>query len=221
MNLPFPGELSDPLNGTLFLSVLAALLYTQMIEREASWRRTAAKALAVGLLAVLAFRAGGPVLLVAALALSALGDALLAQEKDRWFMGGLAAFLLAHVAYIALFLTAPAASFLAEPWRLALLAGLAGFGLFMGRRLMAGVPADMRMPVLAYLVVILGMVAVAIGNQPVLIVLGAALFAASDTILALEKFLMGADSEYRRPAKYAVWLLYYLAQATITLAILL
>lgn len=221
MNLPFPGELSDPLNGTLFLSILAALLYMQMIEREVNWRRTAAKTLAVGLLAVLAFRAGGPVLLTAALTLGALGDALLAQEDDRWFKGGLAAFLLSHVAYIALFLGAPTASFLAEPWRLGLLVALAVFGLFMGRRLSTGAPADMRIPVLAYVAVILCMVAAALSCQPAPVILGAVLFAASDTVLAFEKFLMGADSSYRRPAKYAVWALYYLAQATITLAFLL
>ena len=60
------------------------------------------KTLAVALLAVLVVVESGPLLLFAALALSAAGDAFLSREDDRAFLAGLASFLAAHLAYIAL-----------------------------------------------------------------------------------------------------------------------
>ena len=53
------------------------------------------------------------------------------------------------------------------------------------------------------------------------VIAGAVLFIASDAILAAEKFLMASLSPRRRPARIAVWLLYYAAQALITLGFLL
>ena len=50
---------------------------------------------------MLAVVENGPLLLFAALALSAVGDAFLSREGDRAFLGGLASFLAAHLAYIA------------------------------------------------------------------------------------------------------------------------
>lgn len=222
MTMPFAGTISDPLNGTLLFSFVAALLYAVMVEREPHWRRTVAKTMAVGLLAVLAWRAGGPMLLVAALALSAIGDALLAQEDDRTFLGGLGAFLLAHLAYIALFIPKNdfSLSLMAGPWRGVLVAVLIGFALLFGRRLVSRVPGDMRLPVIAYLVVIVAMVAIALGFQNPRVAFGALLFAASDTILASEKFLLDPSSPNRRVAKYAVWISYYAAQVLIVLGLL-
>src|SRR5690606_24910031 len=104
--MPFPGGIEGTENGILLLSIAAALLYLPVLGRPPSLRRTAVKAGSVALLAALAFEAGGPLLLVAALALSALGDAALAQEKDRFFLAGLVSFLLAHIAYVVLFLRA-------------------------------------------------------------------------------------------------------------------
>src|SRR5690606_40854198 len=68
-----------------------------------SWRRTAMKTAAVALLALLAALEGGPVLLVLALAISAVGDAFLAQNGRQRFLLGLGSFLIAHLAYIVLF----------------------------------------------------------------------------------------------------------------------
>ena len=58
-------------------------------------------------------------LLVAALVLSAAGDAFWSREGERALLGGLAAFFAAHIAYVVLFLRMGdgAAGFLAEPWR--------------------------------------------------------------------------------------------------------
>ena len=60
-------------------------------QHAADAARTAVKTLAVALLAVLTFVENGPLLLFAALALSALGDAFLSRDGDRTFLAGLRA----------------------------------------------------------------------------------------------------------------------------------
>ncbi|TIP55997.1 lysoplasmalogenase family protein, partial [Mesorhizobium sp.] len=72
---------------------------------------------------------GGPWLLIAALALSAIGDALLSRDGEKAFVGGLAGFLAAHGLYIALFVRAGDGGglFLAEPWRAAIAGAMAVF----------------------------------------------------------------------------------------------
>ena len=104
MMLPFAGGMTSTLNGTLVFSVAAAVLYLFMTHRPVSLARTAAKTAAVALLAVLAWLAGGSVLLVAVLAVSALGDYFLSLDGERNFLFGLGSFLLGHVGYVVLFL---------------------------------------------------------------------------------------------------------------------
>ena len=53
-----------------------------------------------------------------------------------------------------------------------------------------------------------------------LVLLGAALFMASDAILGSEKFLMPESSPARRLTSPAVWVLYYAGQVLITLGLL-
>jgi hypothetical protein len=57
--MPFPGGVDSLANGTLLLSVAAALLYLPVQGRPPSLRRTIVKTAAVALLAVLAWIAGG------------------------------------------------------------------------------------------------------------------------------------------------------------------
>jgi len=71
---------------------------------DPSARRSASKTASVLLLSGLAMTAGGPWLLVAALALSAAGDFFLSRAGDRSFLLGMAAFFSAHLAYIWLML---------------------------------------------------------------------------------------------------------------------
>ena len=78
---PFPGGIESLANGTLILSAAAALLYLPLQGREPSLRRTLVKTGSTALLALLAWMEGGPALLVAALALSAAGDAFLAHPE--------------------------------------------------------------------------------------------------------------------------------------------
>lgn len=221
--MPFPGGIEALANGTLVFSAAAALLYLLIRDRAPSWRRTVVKAAAVALLALLAAMEDGPVLLMAALALSAAGDAFLAHEGERPFLGGLASFLFAHLAYVALFATAGGGAeiLLAQPWRAALPLLAAAASVVLLFRLLPAVGPALRLPVAAYVAAIVAMVVTAATVPAPVVMLGAVLFLASDAILAIEKFLLAPDSRHRVWAGPAVWVLYYLAQLAITLGFLL
>ncbi len=129
---------------------------------------------------------------VVGLALSVVGDLALLSRRQRLFLAGLAAFLLAHLAYIGAFLTLG----VALPRVLIALAVLAlvaaGVWRWLGRR----VDAEMRRPVLAYVAVISVMLACSLGalagdagaGRAVLAVAAAA-FYLSDLCVARDRFV--------------------------------
>ena len=202
-------------NAILLLSAVAFALYLFLLEQHASLKRTVAKTLAVGLLGVLALMAGGPKLLFVALALSALGDAFLAQDGDKAFLGGLGSFLAAHIVYAVLFVsTGPGFADAAIAELLAVAAFALGMGVLMVRR--AG---SLAAPVAAYVlaIAIMGMGGVTLGGM---VLLGVVAFMASDAILGSEKFLMAEASPMKRLTAPAVWVLYYAGQLLITLGLL-
>ncbi|MET0575020.1 MAG: lysoplasmalogenase [Mesorhizobium sp.] len=223
MSLPFPGSATDTANATLIFSIAAALLYLIMLDAPQAFRRMVVKTFAVALLAVLAFVQGGPVLLVVALALSAVGDAFLARDGDKAFLAGLGSFLAAHLVYVALFWPpgGSAGILVAQPWRAVAAAAMVAFALFMLSRLLRVVASDMRLPIVLYVaaIVAMGIAALTLGN--LFIIAGAVAFMASDAMLASEKFLMAEQAPGSRPARIAVWVLYYAAQLSITLGFLL
>lgn len=127
--------------------------------------------------------------LLAGLGLSWLGDVLLMWPADL-FLGGLIAFLLAHLCYIR--------AFSLGLDRRSALPGLLVFALIATgvlAYLLPQVPSAMRAPVLAYVAVLVLMAAVASGHslqrgwQPwPAAALGATLFVLSDSLLALSRF---------------------------------
>lgn len=199
-------------------AALCALAYLFATARPAGIARSAVKTAAVALLALAAAQARAPAALTLALALCALGDCLLSRDTEATFIAGVAAFAAGHLAYVALFLTDPAA----DPARIlqppqvwiaaALLAAGAGMAALLARR--AGA---LRAPVLAYVPVILGMGVAVLALPPagaLALALPAALaFIASDMILAAAKFLPAVPAPARRAAPYALWSLYWGAQA--------
>jgi uncharacterized membrane protein YhhN len=220
--MPFPGGIEGTANGTLLLSMAAAFLYLFMLRRPPSLRRTLVKTACVALLALLAWIVAGPPLLVLALALGAAGDALLAQEGEGYFLGGLVAFLAAHLAYLWLFAAAGGgmAAIASDPARIALALGLLAFGAAMTRLLLPHVAGPIRLPVAAYVVVIIAMCIAALTLDRPLVIAGALLFAASDTVLAWEKFRLAPEAPERVATAPAVWVLYVAAQLLITLGLL-
>lgn len=145
-------------------------------------------------------------LVVAGLCLSLVADVLIESS----FLGGLATFLAAHVAYIAAFLARTS-----EPRPLLILPFLA-WGVAVAARLWPGL-GPMRVPVIVYALVICTMMwrAAATLGLPGggAALAGALLFAASDTLLALDRF--------HRPiggARSAIMALYWAGQLLIALS---
>ena len=109
-----------------------------------------------------------------------------------YFVPGLVAFLLAHLAYIRLFGRD-------APWfadRRALAATLGMGGVMFAVLWAGGLPAALRLPVATYVVVIALMAAQAIGRARTLggtpawtVAAGAALFMVSDSLLAFNRFV--------------------------------
>jgi uncharacterized membrane protein YhhN len=152
--------------------------------------------------------------LLLALALSWVGDALLLSSAKPSFLAGIAAFLLAHVAFAAGFAALP----LSRPGLLAGAALMAVVGAATLRWLWPHLSAAFRGAVSAYVVAIAAMVAFAAGaglatGRPILAVAALA-FAASDLSVARDRFV--APGFVNR-----VWglPLYYAAQLALALGV--
>jgi uncharacterized membrane protein YhhN len=131
---------------------------------------------------------------LAGLALSLCGDVAL-MWPQQGFLPGLVSFLLAHLAYLWAF-TRDGVRLAARPLPFVLYAALAVLILW---QLWPGVPAGLRLPVLAYVLclaamaaqaAVLGLVARGTARQrgAAVLALGGALFLASDALLATHKF---------------------------------
>jgi uncharacterized membrane protein YhhN len=196
-------------------AALCALVYgLVLVERPVSPLRTAIKTAATALLAILAYRAGGPAPLIAALALCALGDTFLAGDPKRWLPFGLGAFLVGHLVYVWLF------AGLAGPlqpvfWIVAppMVIGAAAMLVWLRPSLGALRPA-----VMAYVAAIVAMVCASLLPPwprfwPVTV--GALAFMASDALLAADLFKTVKLAGSPRLTAWAVWFLYFGGQALI------
>jgi uncharacterized membrane protein YhhN len=117
----------------------------------------------------------------AGLLLSVLGDALLLSERRAAFLAGLAAFLLAHLAYAVAFAGAT------HPSPSMGLLVLAGTGAAL--RWLWPTLGDMRAPVVAYCAVISAMLFLALGVERPEVRAGALLFYLSDLFVARDRFV--------------------------------
>lgn len=154
-----------------------------------------------------------------ALVFSLVGDVLLmfVNHSPNFFIGGLVAFLLAHIMYISVFLKSRNKTANSLPIITILLIYASGIFYFIKDGL-----NDMLIPVLLYLMVILIMAATAflrkrstITNSYNLVFAGAVFFVISDSLLALNKFY-----ELLLFSNISILLTYALAQYLIVLGIL-
>lgn len=202
---------------TLILVASAvALFYGVFLLRGPSTRvRSIAKALPVVILAMAAFLAGLPLIIVLALMACAAGDWFLSLEGEENFLSGLKAFLGGHLFYIAHFASqVPASRYLTLDMALLGLILIA---------LAASVVAriwpylgEMKGPVAVYALVIGTMAFTAKAAMPGQIVLaGIALFLVSDIILAQDKFTPLTNTLLRRAMPWLIWIFYFTGQALI------
>ena len=149
-------------------------------------------------------------LLTGGLAFSLAGDCLL--MFPGYFIGGLVAFLLAHLCYIAMLRQD-------APWFASTRALVATFGIgaAMYAFLFDGLNLTLRIAVAAYVIVIASMAAQAIGRATLLrdrasiaVAVGACFFMLSDSLLAVNKFAVALPM-----AQFWVLATYYVAQLLI------
>jgi len=151
---------------------------------------------------------------VVALALSLVGDVALLLPA-QWFLAGLVAFLLAHLAYVAGMVQLD----LHPPWgAVIVLVAVA----IVGRRILRAVRAEeppLLGPVTVYLVVISAMAIVAWATGQPWLIVAAMLFFASDATLGWHRFVTPAPADPADPATasvlapLAVMITYHAAQA--------
>jgi len=200
---------------TLIVAVAALVLATLVGERsKASWRIWPKAAASAGFitLALSSGAADSPYgrWVVAALALGLIGDVALALDRAIWFTVGLAAFLLSHIAYVGAFQVHGLRA-IAAAVTLGLLTILAAA---IGRWLLPHVPRELRVPVIAYIIVITVMVAAATGaasdGAPWLVLPAALLFYFSDLAVARDKFVTPgfANRAIGLPMYYAAQVLF-------------
>ncbi len=150
------------------------------------------------------------------LVLSAVGDVCLLSLRKPLFLAGLGSFLLAHVCYaVGFYRWGVEVTVLATASVVLLVPAVAVW-----RWLSPRVPDDMRAPVAAYIVVISMMVGLAFGaaarGLPMLALVGALAFYASDISVAIDRFV---DPHSR----HRMWglPLYYGAQLCLAVSLLM
>jgi len=174
--------------------LIASAVHLVLLYTGPDWAVTATKALLMPLLVLAVLVVARPLrgarigVLLLALALSWAGDVVL--SFPGFFVVGLSLFLLAHVAYIALFLRRgrrgrrrPAL----PAWTLMYVVWYIAFMLLLGPHLGA-----LLLPVAVYGLVLGAMAALA-GGLGGVVALGGALFVVSDSVLALGRFLPGYE----------------------------
>jgi uncharacterized membrane protein YhhN len=205
----------------LVLAIVAALVdWVAVFKGGARWIRVEriAKPLVPALLAlgVLAWPEASMAVpgvrpwIVIALVASLAGDVLLLPPGR--LTGGLVAFLLAHLAYLAAFAQLPGS----VPWLAVGLVAALVVAATVGRALViAARGAGLAAPVAAYLVVICAMAVAATRTGNPAAIAGAWLFVTSDTLLGWGTF-RGSGS---RNGRVAVIVTYHLAQLVLVLAL--
>jgi uncharacterized membrane protein YhhN len=197
------------------LSLLGGAGYLVTAGVEPGVARAMIKALGVAPLALLAARVlRGPDrgLLAAALALSSIGDVLLALPGGH-FVQGLLAFLAAHVVYIALFVRHWQRPERPRRGRLVLAAAVIVYDIAIFRRLSPGF-GELAGPVTAYgaALTLMAVTAILTGVTRLIVPAGAVLFVLSDSMIAMGQF--GAAVPF---GGVLTWATYYVGQYCIAM----
>lgn len=192
----------------LIAAVVVAVIDWIAVAQERQQLEYLAKPAALGLLLLYATLAPHPSgYLIAALALSLLGDVYL-MLPDQLFPAGLAAFLLAHLAYIAAFDATPLARSI---WFAVVVAASVPLAL----RIVRAIPEQpLRVGVGVYMGVISLMVASAIASGELVGTVGALLFFVSDALIALNRFVAPFSG-----ARLAIIVTYHVAQLLLVIAL--
>jgi uncharacterized membrane protein YhhN len=143
--------------------------------------------------------------------MSCAGDVLL-DLSPSYFTLGLAAFLLSHVEYATVWLLYRPRPFRTTAGRTGLAAAVLVYAVSFGTWLIPGL-GDLSGPVLLYVTAITVMVGSAVVSRfPIGVGLGAILFLASDSVLAVNKFKFAVPGH-----EFLIWPAYYAGQLLMAL----
>ncbi|MER7171179.1 lysoplasmalogenase [Streptomyces mesophilus] len=165
----------------IFAGAFAAAVAGDLVSLLAGWDlgHTLCKPLLLPLLAAYAVVRGAPRLLIAALFFGWCGDVLLMFDADPAFLAGMGGFAVGHVCYLVLFARygrrGERADFLLATYGVVLAATLP--------MLWSDLPAELRIPVVAYSLLLTAM-AFRAARLGAAAGIGGALFLLSDTLIA-------------------------------------
>jgi uncharacterized membrane protein YhhN len=156
---------------------------------------------------------GMKVAFLAALGFSLLGDVFLMLPKNL-FVGGLAAFLVGHLCYIAGLQLRGQDGVWFVAGLVVVVVAILTIGLRIIRAVRTGDEPAMAVPVTAYVTVISFMLAMAFGTRNVWAIGGASLFYASDALIAWNRFIAPKDW-----GRVAIMVTYHLGQVGLVLSL--
>lgn len=174
----------------IYAIIVAALVIAEVREAR-NWQRIFKPLAALGFCGIAIWGGvfGGTLeplygkIILAALIACAIGDVcLLSRDNPNLFKAGMAAFALGHTLYIWAIITA------GTSLNIIALILLILVGAVVYRSLHSKLPSDMRIPVLVYTTIIMGMVLAAVGSHISIIIIAALMFAVSDIFVARDRF---------------------------------
>jgi uncharacterized membrane protein YhhN len=187
---------------------------TDLVSLAAGWDagHTVAKPLLMPLLAAYAASRGAPRLLIAALLCGWGGDTLLLLDAEPAFLAGMGCFAAGHICYLALFQSYDGvrarSAFFAPAYGTVLVTTVAS--------LWPDLPADLRVPVAGYSLLLTAMAYAAATRLGLLAGLGGALFVLSDSLIAT------GVAEWPQPPRPDLWIMltYIAAQSLLVTGVL-
>lgn len=194
-----------------FAALAYGFLYTSR-DRAPSWPASALKTASTGFLAAYAFGLHAPFLITLGLVFGCIGDFALSRPGKPAFLAGMAAFALGHAAYVVVFWHGygPGLSLAQSAGLTATLALVVWTVVWLAPRTGA-----LCLPIRAYGLIIGAMAALAVLRAPgpgtCTTQIGAALFLASDTLLALRLFVAHAPAA-QRLLSITLWPAYWIGQ---------
>ncbi|MFF4271314.1 lysoplasmalogenase [Streptomyces sp. NPDC001536] len=198
----------------LLAEAFALAAVVDLVSLAAGWDagHTVAKPLLMPLLAAYAAARGAPRLLIAALLCGWGGDTLLLLDAEPAFLAGMGSFAAGHICYLALF-----RSYDEARARRAFLAPVYGTVLVVTVALLwPDLPADLRVPVAGYSLLLTAMAYTAATRLGLVAGLGGALFVLSDSLIAT------GVAEWPQPPRPDLWIMltYIAAQSLLVTGIL-
>lgn len=193
---------------------IVAVVHLVLNGAEATPWDSITKCFLAPILVMWILRVGGPKILALALLLCFFGDLFMALP-DAWFVAGMSAFALAHIGFIAYFISRGASTGFRQWWPAAVIYIVAVIGVVSW--LWNGLDSGLRVPMTVYAILLVATAFVSLSVDKFAGV-GGLMFLLSDTIIAIGK----AGHSQPHPADLWIMALYllgifYLTSASLSL----